>query len=125
MDFSRDQFFLVVLPFIIPLLVAGLRNLLGTPVWAKVNQPAMAALIGMVCGLFYSFNVVYVFLNRVPLPETATPLAFMVQGIMTGLGGAGVAALVKDIRTGTISATTKEDVLEIRAKQPSKDGIGA
>jgi hypothetical protein len=122
---QNDQLFLTLSAMFIPFVVAILLALAEKAgfVWAKVNQPTIAAIVGAFIGALYHVDSIYVALNAKPPADTLG--AFIMGGIMAGLAGSGIKSWVKDAKTGTLTAFTEADVLEMRRKNDSGDGIGA
>ena len=121
---ESDIFFSTVASLVIPLLVAAAMSVLEKAgiVWAKLNQPTIAAVIGGVLGVVYHIEQVHFWLNNHP-PE-GTVASFIVGGIMAGLAGSGITSLAKDVRSGAITTGTKEGVMRMRRDNSSGDGIG-
>ena len=122
---QNDQLFLTLSAMFIPFAVAILLALAEKVgfVWAKVNQPTIAAVVGAVLGGLYHIDGVYMALNDKMPSDTLG--AFIMGGIMAGLAGSGIKSWVKDARTGTLTAFNEQDILDMRSKHDSGDGIGA
>jgi hypothetical protein len=111
---TNDVFFTTIVPLVVPfavaILLAGCER--AGIVWAKVNQPTIAALFGGVLGGLYRIEPVYVALNGTK-PE-GTLAAFIVGGIMVGFAGSGIKSFAKDVSSGAISATSEADIRKMR-----------
>jgi hypothetical protein len=101
---------MLLIPFIVALVLA-LAERIGF-VWATQNQPTIAAGFGGFLGWLYHLPSVYVALNGVPAD---LPLGFfIVGGIGVGFAAAGVKSFQKDVTTGALTATSVEDVKNMR-----------
>lgn len=122
---NNDLFFQTItalaVPFIVAIIVAT-ADKVGF-IWAKINQPSIAALIGGLVGAVYHIEAVYSQLHgRLPQESLAD---FIGAGIIAGLAAAGVKSIFKDATTGAMTTNSPEGVMRMRERNGSGDGIGA
>lgn len=111
-----DIFFSTIGVVLVPFIVAVIMFAADKTgfVWAKLNQPSIAAIVGGILGLLYHIEYVYQVLNgKVPDGTLAT---YIVGGITVGLAAAGAKSLAKDITSGAIKTTTREQVMDMRTR---------
>lgn len=111
---ESDTFFQTIVMLIVPVVVAALIEASEGYgfLWPKVNQPTVAGIVGGLLGLGYHVSPVYTYFHAAPPAGTAAE--FITAGIIAGLGGSGLRAIIKDAHSGAMGVNSEAGIERIR-----------
>ena len=103
MFLSTDALFMALAAGVIPFLVSLTKRISGDKLWPEFNAPTIAVIWGAVLGGLYYYALPALGRSNDQIQETF--LMHIIGGGFAGLAAAGLNAVAKDVRDGSISGS--------------------